>query len=147
MKRIVLFLATNLAIALALSVSMRLLGVEATHNAEGPKLTSLLVLAAAMAFGGSLISLPLSRWMARKSLASEVIGRPRTASATRLLPTVGRQARAATIAALKRLASRQPLADKLAAFGVSGASGLKRLSITHPPLAARIAALKASAER
>lgn len=51
------------------------------------------------------------------------------------------------IAALERLALQhpQPLPDKMAAFGIAagGASGIKRLFMTHPPLAERIAALKA----
>jgi heat shock protein HtpX len=54
MKRILLFLATNMAIVLVLSVTMRLLGVEPYLNANGLNLTSLLIFAAVMGFGGSL---------------------------------------------------------------------------------------------
>ena len=59
MKRIVLFLATNLAIVLVLSLTMRILGVEPYLTAQGLNLTSLLIFAAVMGFGGSLISLAM----------------------------------------------------------------------------------------
>ena len=61
MKRIVLFLATNFAIMLVLSITMRLLGVEPYLNANGLNLGSLLVFAGVMGFGGSLISLAISK--------------------------------------------------------------------------------------
>lgn len=97
MKRVVLFLATNLAIVLVLSVSMRLLGVEPYLNEQGLNLTSLLVFAAIMGFGGSLISLVISKWMAKKSVGAQVITTPRTATEKWLLQTVERQAKAAGI--------------------------------------------------
>ena len=71
MKRIVLFLATNLAIVLVLSISMRLLGVEPYLNAQGLNLSALLIFAAVMGFGGAFISLAMSKWM-----AEEIGGRP-----------------------------------------------------------------------
>ena len=58
MKRIFLFLATNMAIVLVLSVTMRLLGVEPYLNANGLNLGSLLIFAAVMGFGGSFICSP-----------------------------------------------------------------------------------------
>ncbi|MDP2831749.1 MAG: protease HtpX [Pseudomonadota bacterium] len=73
MKRILLFLATNLAIVLVLSVTMRLLGVEPYLNEQGLNLTSLLIFAAVMGFGGSFISLAISKWMAKKSMGVQVI--------------------------------------------------------------------------
>ena len=76
MKRIVLFLGTNLAIVMVLSVSMRLLGVEPYLNANGLNLTSLLIFAAMMGFGGSFISLAISKWMAKKSMGVQVIEAP-----------------------------------------------------------------------
>jgi heat shock protein HtpX len=57
MKRIMLFLGTNLAIVLVLSITMRILGVEPYLTANGLNLTSLLIFAAVMGFGGSFISL------------------------------------------------------------------------------------------
>lgn len=97
MKRIVLFLATNLAIVLVLSISMRLLGVEPYLNAQGLNLSSLLVFAAVMGFGGAFISLAISKWMAKKSVGAQVITAPRTPTEQWLVQTVARQAEAASI--------------------------------------------------
>jgi heat shock protein HtpX len=88
MKRILLFLATNLAIMLVLSVTMRLLGVEPYLNANGLNLTSLLIFAAVMGFGGSFISLAISRWMAKKSMGVRVIDAPSSSTEFWLLETV-----------------------------------------------------------
>src|SRR5690348_11884519 len=65
MKRILLFLATNLAIVVVLSIVARLLGVDQWLYARGSSLTSLLVFAAVFGFSGSLISLAISKWMAK----------------------------------------------------------------------------------
>jgi len=63
MKRILLLLATNLAIVLVLSITMRLLGVEPYLRELGLNLQALLIFAAVMGFSGSFISLAISRWM------------------------------------------------------------------------------------
>ena len=63
MKRIVLFLGTNMAIVLVLFITMRLLGVEPYLNEQGLNLQALLIFAAMMGSGGSFISLAISRWM------------------------------------------------------------------------------------
>ncbi len=97
MKRIVLFLATNLAIVLVLSITMRLLGVEPYLNENGLNLGSLLIFAAVMGFGGSFISLAISKWMAKKSVGAQVITDPRTPGELWLMQTVARQAQAAGI--------------------------------------------------
>ena len=97
MKRIVLFLATNLAIVLVLSVSMRLLGVEPYLSAQGLNLNSLLLFAAVMGFGGSFISLALSKWMAKKTLGAGIITDARTPTEQWLVQTVARQAQASGI--------------------------------------------------
>jgi heat shock protein HtpX len=88
MKRIVLFLATNLAIVLVLSVTMRLLGVEPYLTAQGLNLTSLLVFAAVMGFGGSFISLAISKWMAKRAMGVQVIESPSNATEAWLIETV-----------------------------------------------------------
>ncbi|MEY4590133.1 MAG: hypothetical protein RL497_2209 [Pseudomonadota bacterium] len=90
MKRILLFLATNVAIVLVLSVTMRLLGVEPYLNANGLNLTSLLIFAAIMGFGGSFISLAISKWMAKKSMGVQVIESPNNATEQWLVDTVRR---------------------------------------------------------
>ena len=73
MKRTLLFLATNVAIMLVLSVTMRLLGVEPYLSASGLNLTSLLIFAAVMGFGGSFISLAISKWSVKRSMGVRVI--------------------------------------------------------------------------
>jgi heat shock protein HtpX len=87
MKRIVLFLATNMAIVLVLSVSMRLLGVEPYLNANGLNLTSLLIFAAVMGFGGSFISLAISKWSAKKAMGVQLIETPTNSTESWLLET------------------------------------------------------------
>ena len=88
MKRIFLFLATNMAIVLVLSVSMRLLGVEPYLNANGLNLTSLLIFAAVMGFGGSFISLAISKWSAKRAMGVQVIETPTNSTESWLLDTV-----------------------------------------------------------
>jgi len=88
MKRIALFLATNLAIVLVLSVTMRMLGVEPYLNANGLNLTSLLIFAAVMGFGGSFISLAISKWSVKKSMGVHVIDAPSNSTEIWLVETV-----------------------------------------------------------
>lgn len=88
MKRIALFLATNLAIVLVLSVTMRLLGVEPYLTAQGLNLTSLLIFAAVMGFGGSFISLAMSKWMAKRAMGVQVIESPSNTTESWLIDTV-----------------------------------------------------------
>lgn len=92
MTRIFLFLATNLAIVLVLSFTMRLLGVEPYLNANGLNLTSLLIFAAVMGFGGSFISLAISKWSAKKTMGVRVIEAPANATESWLLETVRKYA-------------------------------------------------------
>ena len=88
MKRIFLFLATNMAIVLVLSVTMRLLGVEPYLNANGLNLGSLLIFAAVMGFGGSFISLAISKWSAKKAMGVQVIEAPSNSTEFWLVETV-----------------------------------------------------------
>ncbi len=88
MNRIFLFLATNMAIVLVLSVTMRLLGVEPYLNANGLNLTSLLIFAAVMGFGGSFISLAISKWSAKRAMGVQVIETPANSTESWLLETV-----------------------------------------------------------
>ena len=92
MKRIFLFLATNMAIMLVLSVTMRILGVEPYLTANGLNLTSLLIFAAVFGFGGSFISLAISKWMAKKSMGVRVIESPSSSSEVWLVDTVRKYA-------------------------------------------------------
>jgi heat shock protein HtpX len=97
MKRIILFLATNMAIVLVLSVTMRLLGVEPYLTANGLNLTSLLIFAAVMGFGGSFISLAISKWMVKRSMGVHVIESPSNSTEFWLVQTVGAYAERAGI--------------------------------------------------
>jgi heat shock protein HtpX len=97
MKRIVLFIATNLAIVLVLSITLRVLGVEPYLTAQGLNLGSLLIFAAVFGMGGSFISLAISKWMAKRSVGAVVIDNPRTPAEIWLVDTVRRQARQAGI--------------------------------------------------
>lgn len=92
MKRIVLFLATNFAIVLVLSFTMRLLGVEPYLTEQGLNLQSLLIFAAVMGFGGSFISLAISKWMAKKSMGVRVIERPANPTESWLIDTIRKYA-------------------------------------------------------
>ncbi|MHB1214360.1 MAG: protease HtpX [Thiobacillus sp.] len=92
MKRIVLFLATNVAILLVLSLAMRILGVEPYLTETGLNLTSLLIFAAVMGFGGAFISLAISKWMAKKSMGVRVIEAPSNATETWLVDTIRKYA-------------------------------------------------------
>ncbi len=98
MKRILLFLATNLAILLVLSVGMRVLGVEPWLNEQGLNLNALLIFAAVLGFGGSFISLALSRWMAKKAMGVRVIEAPSNPTEVWLVETVRKYAGEAGIA-------------------------------------------------
>ena len=97
MKRIIYFLATNLAIVLVLSVTMRLLGVEPYLNANGLDLGNLLAFAAIMGFGGAFISLAISKWTAKRMSGAVVIEEPRTQTEIWLMKTVRQQADAVGI--------------------------------------------------
>lgn len=97
MKRILLFLATNLAIMLVLSITMRLLGVEPYLNANGLNLSSLLVFAAVMGFGGSFISLAISKWSAKTAMGIHVIETPVDPTESWLVETVRKYSQQAGI--------------------------------------------------
>jgi heat shock protein HtpX len=97
MKRVLLFLGTNLAILVVLSIAARLLGVDAWLTSQGGDLGGLLVFAALFGFGGSFMSLAMSKWMAKRAMGVHVIERPSTAVEAWLVGTVQRQAQAAGI--------------------------------------------------
>ncbi len=90
-KRITLFLLTNLAVLALVSIVMSILGVNPSTFA------GLLVFAALFGFGGSLISLFLSKWTAKRFSGAQVIEQPRSEVERWLVETVRRQADAAGI--------------------------------------------------
>jgi heat shock protein HtpX len=99
MKRIFLLVATNVAVLLVLSVTLRLLGVDRILDERGTglDLTALLIFSAVLGFGGSLISLAMSKFIAKRMMGVRVIEQPRDAAEAWLVETVRRQAQAAGI--------------------------------------------------
>jgi heat shock protein HtpX len=99
MKRIFLFAATNVAVLAVIFVVLNLLGVEQVLRNNGTELDlgALLVFSAVVGFSGSLISLAMSKWIAKMSTGARVIDTPRNAAESWLLNTVHRQADAAGI--------------------------------------------------
>ena len=98
MKRVFLFLATNLAIMLVLGISASLLGVNRYLTANGLNLGALLGFAALMGFGGAFISLWMSKPLAKWSTGARVIQQPSNATEVWLMNTVAAQAQRAGIA-------------------------------------------------
>lgn len=90
MKRIALFLLTNLAVLVVLSASMNILGVGRYLTANGLDLNQLLAFSAILGFTGAIISLLISKWMAKQSTGARVIDpqRPANAREAWLLDTV-----------------------------------------------------------
>jgi len=98
-SRIVLFLLANFGVLAVLSLSMRLLGVDAYLASQGGafQLNGLLIMAAIMGFAGSFISLAMSKSMARRAMRVQTIEQPRNEAEQWLLAVVRRQASAAGI--------------------------------------------------
>lgn len=92
MKRIFLFVLTNLAVVLVLSVVCRLLGIDQYLAAHGQSYTGLLVFAAVFGFGGSIISLLISKWSAKRMMGVRVIAQPANSTEQWLVDTVRAQA-------------------------------------------------------
>jgi heat shock protein HtpX len=91
MKRIFLFIATNLAIMLVLSVVLRLLGLDQIYTPYGTlNYQTLLGFSIVVGFSGSLISLAISKWMAKRSMGVQVITQPQSAREVWLVNTVHR---------------------------------------------------------
>jgi len=99
MKRVLLFLGTNLAVIVVLGIVLRLLGVDRLLDQQGVGLNyeALLIFAAVFGMGGSFISLALSKWMAKRAMGVRIIEQPRSQSEAWLLDTVRRHAQRAGI--------------------------------------------------
>jgi heat shock protein HtpX len=95
MKRIVLFLLTNLAVMLVLSIVLSI--IFKVFGIDRSSMGGLLTLAAVFGFGGSFISLAMSKWMAKRSTGAVVIEQPSNATEQWLMSTVARQAQQAGI--------------------------------------------------
>ena len=98
MKRIFLLVATNFAVLAVLSVSMQVLGIDRMlAEGAGFNFYGLLIMAAVIGFGGSFISLLISKWMAKRSTGAHVIDVPSNMTERWLMETVKRQAERAGI--------------------------------------------------
>jgi heat shock protein HtpX len=98
-KRILLYIATNVAVLLVLSITLRLLGVDRILDQQGTglDLNSLLIFSAVLGFAGSLISLAMSKFTAKRAMGVRVIEQPANATESWLVETVRRHAQAAGI--------------------------------------------------
>jgi heat shock protein HtpX len=99
MMRIALFLATNAAVLVLISVVFQLLGIEGilAENGVDLNLKALLVMSAVIGFGGSFISLAISKFMAKRSMGVKVIEQPANKTEQWLVDVVRRQAQQAGI--------------------------------------------------
>ncbi len=99
MKRVFLFLATNIAILVVLSITLSILGVDRILDQQGVNLDlrALLIFAAVFGMGGAFVSLAMSKWTARHMTGAEVIEQPRNEAEAWLVDLVSRQAQAAGI--------------------------------------------------
>lgn len=88
MKRVFLYLVTNLAVLLVISIILSILGLNRTHGMGG-----MLASAAVVGFTGSIVSLLLSKYMAKQSVGAQVITQPQSEVEQWLLDTVAHQAR------------------------------------------------------
>ncbi|WP_163558824.1 protease HtpX [Halomonas sp. NO4] len=97
MMRILLFLATNLAVLVVASITLRLLGVDSYLSDQGLNFQSLLIFCFIFGMAGSMISLFISKWMAKRSTGTVIIEQPSNATEKWLLDTVAELARDAGI--------------------------------------------------
>ena len=99
MKRIALFLITNLAVLVVLSIVLSLLGVDSllAENNVDLDLQALLIFSAVIGMAGSFISLAMSKWSAKRMTGAQVITQPQNKTQRWLLETVERQAAQAGI--------------------------------------------------
>jgi len=99
MMRIALFLATNAAILVLISIVFQVFGFEGilAENGVDLNLQALLVMSAVIGFGGSFISLAMSKFLAKRSMGVKIIEQPANRSEQWLVSTVQRQAQQAGI--------------------------------------------------
>ncbi len=99
MKRVFLFLVTNIAILVVLSITLSLFGVDSLlqENNVDLDLRALLIFSAVFGMGGSFISLAMSKWMAKRMTGCQVIEQPRNDGEAWLVQTVSNQAKASNI--------------------------------------------------
>ena len=94
MQRIFLFLVTNIAIMVILSITLRILGVESllAQNGSDLNINALVIFSGLFGFGGAFISLAISKWMAKRMTGAKVIDQPTNNVEKWLIETVEKQA-------------------------------------------------------
>ncbi|TDO06846.1 MULTISPECIES: protease HtpX [Halomonas] len=97
MMRILLFLGTNLAVIVVASITLRLLGVEGYLTEQGMNFNALLIFCFIFGMAGSLVSLFISKWMAKRTTGTVIIETPSNATEKWLVDTVAELARDAGI--------------------------------------------------
>ena len=95
MQRIFLFLLTNIAIMVILSITLRILGVESLlmQNGSDLNINALVIFSGVFGFGGAFISLSISKWMAKRTTGAKVIEQPANNVEDWLLRTVEKQSK------------------------------------------------------
>ena len=98
MKRVFLFILTNLAVVFVINITLRLLGVDRVLDQSGAiNFNALLTLSMVIGFSGSIVSLLMSKWSAKRMVGAQVIENPLDPTERWLVETVQRQAHAAGI--------------------------------------------------
>lgn len=97
MMRILLFLGTNLAVIIVASITLRLLGLEGYLRGQGMNFNALLIFCFIFGMAGSMISLFISKWMAKRSTGTVIIETPSNATEKWLVETVAALAKEAGI--------------------------------------------------
>jgi len=95
MQRILLFLLTNIAIMVILSITLRILGVESLlmQNGSDLNINALVIFSGVFGFGGAFISLAISKWMAKRMTGAKVISNPSSNIEKWLIETVKKQSK------------------------------------------------------
>lgn len=98
MKRVILFVLTNLSVLALLSITLRVTGLDRLLVQEANiNISGILIMAAIFGMGGAFISLAISKWMAKKSMKVQVIEKPANSNEQWLVQTVKLQAQRAGI--------------------------------------------------
>ena len=95
MQRILLFLLTNIAIMVILSITLRILGVDSLlmQNGSDLNINALVIFSGVFGFGGAFISLAISKWMAKRMTGAQVITSPSNNIEKWLIETVKKQSK------------------------------------------------------
>ena len=95
MQRILLFLLTNIAIMVILSITLRILGVDSLlmQNGSDLNINALVIFSGIFGFGGAFISLAISKWMAKRMTGAQVITIPSNNIEKWLIDTVKKQSK------------------------------------------------------